>query len=310
MLKRSCAGAVLLLLSGAILLGSTACNRDTTTIKTAAKSAENASPTALETENAPSLVPNANPEPPVPKPQPVTTSSLDPYKLALEKADSAGNITISAQSKDDWNLVASRWQQAIQFLRSIPSGSPYRSLAQSKLTEYQRNLAYAKRQAISASSGEIASEPTLLPMPPRTYSASDSKPEAISSDPSPRNQRVYIARIKRREGGTPVIDVTFNGRRTFEMIVDTGASGTVITSTMASVLGVSVIGKAKVDTASEKGVEVPLAYINSLAAGGAVVKGVVVAIGNSALDTGLLGHDFFADYDVTIKRNVVEFKPR
>jgi hypothetical protein len=41
-----------------------------------------------------------------------------------------------------------------------------------------------------------------------------------------------------------------------------------------------------------------------------VVKGVVVAIGNSALDIGLLGHDFFADYDVTVKRDVVEFRQR
>ena len=301
MLKRSCAGAVLLLLSGAMLLGATACSRNPT-VKAAVQSAEEASPLS------------ASVEPPAPKPQPVTTRTVDPYKLALEKADSASNITVSAQSQDDWNLVASRWQQAIQLMRSIPGTSPYRSLAKAKLAEYQRNLAYAKQQARRASSGEIASEPTFLPLAPRTYSApgsaSDSKPEAIVSNTTARNQRVYIARIKRRAGGTPVIDVTFNGRRSFEMIVDTGASGTVITSAMASTLGVSVIGKAKVDTASQQGVEVPLAYVNSIAVGGAVVKGVVVAIGNSALDTGLLGHDFFADYDVTIRRDVVEFKQR
>ena len=297
MLKRSCAGAVLLLLSGAILLGATACSRNPT-VKAAVQRAEEASPLG------------ASVEPPAPKPQPVTTHNIDPYKLALEKADSASNITVSAQSQDDWNLVASRWQQAIQLMRSIPGSSPYRSLAKARIIEYQRNLAYAKQQASHSSSGEIASEPTFVPITPGTYSASDGKPEAVISDASPHNQRVYIARIKRRAGGTPVIDVTFNGRRSFEMIVDTGASGTVITNAMASTLGVSVIGKAKVDTASEQGVEVPLAYINSIAVGGAVVKGVVVAIGSSALDTGLLGHDFFADYDVTIKRDVVEFKQR
>lgn len=298
MLKRSCAGAVLLMLSGTILLGSTACSRDTTA-KTVARSAESTLP----------IIPDGNVVPVVPQPQPAA-SSLDPYKLALEKADSAGNITVSAQSQDDWNLVASRWQQAIQFMRSIPRTSPYRSLAQAKLTEYQRNLAYAKQQANRASTADIASEPTLLPVTPRGYNVPDSKPETVISNTALGNRRVYIARIKRRAGGTPVIDVTFNGRRSFEMIVDTGASGTVITSVMASTLGVSVIGKAKVDTASDKDVEVPLAYVNSIAVGGAVVKGVVVAIGSSALDTGLLGHDFFADYDVTIKRDVVEFKPQ
>lgn len=296
MLKRSSSSAVLLMLSGTIWLGSTACSRDTT-IKTAVTSAE----------TAPLAAPATNPVPSVPTPK--ATANSNPYKLALEKADSAGNITVSAQSQDDWNLVASRWQQAIQLLRSIPSSSPYRSLAQAKLTTYQRNLAYAKNQATRAVSGDIASAPTLLPVTPRTDITSNSQPQVLSSDVSSHAGRTYVARIKRRAGGTPVIDVTFNGQRTFEMIVDTGASGTVITNEMASTLGVSVIGKAKVDTASDKSVEVPLAYVNSIAVGGAVIKGVVVAIGNS-LDTGLLGHDFFDDYDVTIKRDVVEFKQR
>ncbi|MBW4690804.1 MAG: retroviral-like aspartic protease family protein [Lyngbya sp. HA4199-MV5] len=195
-------------------------------------------------------------------------------------------------------------------MRSVPTSSPYRSLAKAKLTAYQRNLAYAKKQAARADTSEIASEPAFLPIAPRTYTASSSNPATENSNVSLRSGRVYVARIKRRAGGTPVIDVTFNGSQTFEMIVDTGASGTVITSAMASNLGVKVVGKAKVDTASAKSVEVPLAYVDSIGVGGAVIKGVVVAIGNSALDTGLLGHDFFNDYDVTVKRDVVEFKQR
>lgn len=296
MLTFSRSSALLLVLAGVVVLGSTACSRDRA-LKAVDKSVEvaPASPTA------------ANPVQPALTAQPAIPKS-DSYKLALAKADSAGNIAVSAQSQDDWNLVASRWQQAIQLMRSVPSGSPYRSLAQSRLTAYQRQLASAKKQAARAGSGEIASD-AGLPIAPRSYSAFDSKPDVLS-DASPRSGRVYVARIKRRAGGTPIIDVTFNGSRTFEMIVDTGASGTVITSDMASALGVSIVGKAKVNTASAKGVEVPLAYLNSIAVGGAVVKGVVVAIGNSALDVGLLGHDFFDDYDVTIKRNVVEFKQR
>lgn len=298
MLKRACSSIVLLMLSGTILLGSTACSRNTAT-KTTLTSAE-MSPIAEPSATSP------QPKPPAP----VNAVKQDTYKLALEKADSASSITVSAQSRDDWNLVVSRWQQAIQFLRSVPNSNPYRSLARAKLTEYQRNLAYAKKQAARADTSEIASAPTLLPIVPRTYTASNSSPAAESADTAMRSGRVYVARIKRRAGGTPVIDVTFNGSRTFEMIVDTGASGTVITSAMASNLGVKVVGKAKVDTASAKNVEVPLAYLNSIAVGGAVIQGVVVAIGNSALDIGLLGHDFFSDYDVTIKRDVVEFRQR
>lgn len=301
MLKFSCSNAMLLMLTSVVALGSTACSR-TTTIKVATESTE------VAAVASPASV--ASPVKPLTTTQsPTATARADAYKLALEKADSAGNIATSAQSQDDWNLVVSRWQQAIQLMRSIPKSSPYRSTAQTKLTQYQRNLAAAKKQAARAGVGEIVADTGVLPMAPRSYSTFDNKPAAVITKP-PSASSVYVARIKRRAGGTPIIDVTFNGNRTFEMIVDTGASGTVITSEMASALGLGVVGKARVNTASEKGVEVPLSYLDSIAVGRAVVKGVVVAIGNSALDIGLLGHDFFADYDVTVKRDVVEFRQR
>src|SRR5579883_272683 len=299
MLKHYSTGILMFFWASGILWSATGCSRTpvaTSTVKnTEVVSAASSPSTAVASAPASTAQPATVP------------AASNPYKLALEKADSAGNITLSAQSPDDWNLVASRWQQAIQLLRSVPNSSPYKALVQPKLAEYQRNLAYAKKQAARASSGDIAYDPGVLSVAPRTYSTADSQPANAISDSSPSDStsspgRVYRARIKRRAGGTPIIDVTFNSQRTFEMIVDTGASGTVITEQMAAALGVSVIGKAKVDTASDKGVEVPLTYLNSISVGGAVVKGVVVAIGNSALDVGLLGHDFFGDYDVTVKR--------
>ena len=120
---------------------------------------------------------------------------------------------------------------------------------------------------------------------------------------------VFAVPIKRRIGGTPIIEVTFNGNQQFEMIVDTGASGTVITQQMANALGVVTVGKAKANTASSKAVEFPVGYVDSIEAGGVTVNKVAVAIAGSDLETGLLGHDFFGDYDLTIKRNVVEFRP-
>jgi aspartyl protease family protein len=48
-------------------------------------------------------------------------------------------------------------------------------------------------------------------------------PVALPS--SPRPQFVSIP-IKNRRGNTPVIEVTFNGDQTFDMILDTGATGT------------------------------------------------------------------------------------
>jgi predicted aspartyl protease len=87
---------------------------------------------------------------------------------------------------------------------------------------------------------------------------------------------LYKAKIKRRDAGTPVIDVMFNGGQTFEMIVDTGASGTVLTPRMASALGVQPVGTALVNTASQKNVQVAIGYVRSVAVSGAVMKDVKV----------------------------------
>lgn len=121
--------------------------------------------------------------------------------------------------------------------------------------------------------------------------------------------KVFQAKIKRRAGGTPVIDVMFNGKKTFEMIVDTGASGTLITQRMASALGVRSVGKIKAGIADGRVVEFDLGRVQSIGVGGAIVKNVEVAIAKQ-MDIGLLGHDFFGNYDVKIKQNVVEFYPR
>jgi predicted aspartyl protease len=122
---------------------------------------------------------------------------------------------------------------------------------------------------------------------------------------------VFQARIKRRHRGIPVIDVVFNGRngtqQVFEMIVDTGASGTAITLPMAQALGVTPVGVAKVDTASQRGVRIPIGYVNLIEVNGATAQNVLVAI-QPILDIGLLGHDFFGKYDVTVKREIVEFR--
>ena len=57
--------------------------------------------------------------------------------------------------------------------------------------------------------------------------------------------------------------------------------------------------------------EFSVGYVDSIEVGGAVIKNVPVAIAPSPeLEVGLLGHDFFGDYDVTIKRDLVEFRPR
>lgn len=117
------------------------------------------------------------------------------------------------------------------------------------------------------------------------------------------NPRVFLAKIKRREGGTPVIDVTFNGKQKFEMLLDTGASQTTITPLMANALGVVPVGTEKAQVASGEVVEFSTGRVASIEVGGAVINDTMVSIAPFPL----LGQNFFGGYEVIIRRDVVEF---
>ncbi|MEX0270110.1 TIGR02281 family clan AA aspartic protease [Leptolyngbyaceae cyanobacterium UHCC 1019] len=133
--------------------------------------------------------------------------------------------------------------------------------------------------------------------------AGNAKPSSSST------KGLYSVPIKRRDGGTPVIDVTFNGNQKFEMLLDTGASGTLITRSMARALQIPIVGAGQFTMADGRTILMPLGRLSSISIQGARVNNVNVAIANDAAD-GLLGHDFLGNYDITIKRDVIEFYPR
>lgn len=118
----------------------------------------------------------------------------------------------------------------------------------------------------------------------------------------------YHAPIIRRDGGTPVIEVTFNGSQTFPMIVDTGASGTLITQAMANVLGVRTIRQVEALTPSGRTV-FDVGYVRSIEVGDAEIRDIPVAITGN-MTVGLLGHDFLDYFDVMIREKEVVFHPR
>ena len=290
------------------------------------------------------------------------------FEMGLDRAAGGFTISQSAQSPEDWKLVADHYQDAINLMKTVQPQSRYYPIAKSKVREYQRHVDYALEKSVALQQPLPSKEPEkiVVKVPPLKESIRRQKmqvPPAVEKilqqnlpspiaepqqlpplsqplqPPQTRNKaipipietkEVYAAvpipesslqednsqdivfrvPIKRRIGGTPIIDVNFNGKWQFEMIVDTGASGTVITQRMARLLGVSVVGKAKANTASAKSVEFPIGYVDSIEAGGVRIKQVQVAIAGSELENGLLGHDFFGNYDITFKRNVVEFRPR
>jgi aspartyl protease family protein len=126
---------------------------------------------------------------------------------------------------------------------------------------------------------------------------------------NPSSKNFHQARIKRRDGGTPVIDVTFNGNQTFEMLLDTGATGSLITRSMARSLQVPIVGAGQFIMADGRSIMLPVGRLNSMSIDGATVRNVNVVIANDSAE-GLLGHDFLGNYDIKIKQDVVEFYPR
>ncbi len=119
---------------------------------------------------------------------------------------------------------------------------------------------------------------------------------------------VIRIKIKKRYASTPVVDVSFNGK-TFEMIFDTGASSTLITQSMANVLSIQPTGYREVIIADGSTLKLPVTAIKQVSAGGLVTRNMVVTVANKA-DVGLLGHDFFGNYDIKIKRNEIELHPQ
>lgn len=76
-----------------------------------------------------------------------------------------------------------------------------------------------------------------------------------------RKSGVHTVPIKSRRGGIPVIDVKFNDRYTFEMMLDTGASSVVITQKMADILKVNHHENVWVSTPSSNYVKMSSGYV-------------------------------------------------
>jgi aspartyl protease family protein len=106
-----------------------------------------------------------------------------------------------------------------------------------------------------------------------------------------------------------VVKVLFNGEHEFEMFFDTGATGTAITKQMLEILGIEPMGYGMFGSASAKKFPAAITQINQVEVGGVVKKNLIAGVLN-ALDIGLLGQDFYGHYDILIKTDVIELRPR
>lgn len=293
MIKASRSSAVLMFLSGTLALVSFACSSDNASKSGSVQEKPIATASAPSVANSPVAKPTSLPVERN-KSTDSTPSAPDTYQQAIYKAARAKSISESAQSREDWKLVSSQWQQVVDLLKAVPPKSANYAIAKTKLKEYQEQLDYAQQQADPRAKAESPVSKCIPKASARVASGT-----------------VFRVPIKRREYGTVVIDVTvsnFNIKQTFEMMLDTGASATAITQQMAAALRVDNITVAGVSTAGGKAL-VGVGCIDSIKVGGASLKNLAVLI-PPGLDVGLLGQNFFGGYDVTIKNNFVEFRVR
>ena len=199
----------------------------------------------------------------------------------MDMAVGAVSISKSAVSRDDWKLVANSWQQAVNLLKEVPATSPQHAIAAKKLPQYQRFMAEAKEK--SAPALQKTARGDVLP-------------------------KFFSVPIKGRNHGTPIIEVTFNGTRKFEMLFDTGATVTLITREIAYSLQLKPQGLAKVTVADGAEVVVAKTILKSLEIDGHIKKNMPVVVAPPAMEEGLLGQDFYEGYDIAIKENVIEFR--
>lgn len=132
------------------------------------------------------------------------TTSPEHFQDGLDAGMSAATITQSAESKDDWNLVVSRWQSAIDLLKTVPKSSPNYARAQQKISEYQRNLAYAQKQVNSPPKPKTKANVTqpVAGTPSQTSPLSPAAPTNIprQTNPSGVMPKVALAQHLNRIG--------------------------------------------------------------------------------------------------------------
>jgi clan AA aspartic protease (TIGR02281 family) len=230
------------------------------------------------------------PTPPAPaSPAPVQPNYGEVYQQALNRADAANAIGQSATSKDDWSLVAHNLEESVQMLKSIDPNSAQHILAAKVLPKYEQQLDSAKRKAVN-------------------FISKSAQPVTSTQAAMLPQRESFSIPIREKLSGVPVVEVTMDGQKV-PMLLDTGASHTLITQSVAKRLKVQVEGISQSETANGTAT-FDVGTIDKIKFGAAEVHDIRVAIGQDDLPYGLLGHDVYDGYDITFKENSIEFRKR
>ncbi|MBW4522421.1 MAG: hypothetical protein KME16_22430 [Scytolyngbya sp. HA4215-MV1] len=123
------------------------------------------------------------------------SSAFDPFRSAVNQAMQAAILTQSAHTEEDWATVVATWQAAIVRMQAVPPSSRHHTLAQQKVIEYRRNLAYAQQKMSTsphlAKVGTQVSDRSLDATPTKTPLALNLRP-SINDDKADNDYKTGI----------------------------------------------------------------------------------------------------------------------
>lgn len=66
------------------------------------------------------------------------------FRKGIENATNASLLVQTAKSKDEWEFVATQWQNAIDYMKQVQPDDPNYKAALDRVVQYQKNLEYAR----------------------------------------------------------------------------------------------------------------------------------------------------------------------
>ncbi len=118
---------------------------------------------------------------------PNVATAPDPFRDAVNSAVKAANLGRAAKTKEEWNVVANQWQEAVSLMRRVPPSSPNHEVAMTKVAEYQKYLIYAQESAVTLPS----------PSPANTAAEKESTEKANSKKSNPEKESTEKANSKK-----------------------------------------------------------------------------------------------------------------
>lgn len=105
----------------------------------------------------------------------------EPFQDGLDIAVGAATIAQSAVSKDDWDLIVSRWQEAIKLMQAVPESSRNYGNAKKNIKKYQQNLDIARQNRENNLSPSSSTQQALSSTPNFKLEPTASQSESIAS---------------------------------------------------------------------------------------------------------------------------------